>query len=250
MTSMKRPLQVLVLDDDDKILRLLKIFLRQLGYQVTTAPNGREGIQMMLENSFDLIIVDLQMPVVDGFEFAEEALRLWPWEKIIFCTGNVTREMERRAKNLGITTILEKPLSFNTLESAIQEVCGNSDGQTGEPENFTECTMGFELSYLRTFTHEVASHHQFGKTVTDYARVLQHVIPCAAAGVFASEGEYNKLSVYAESPLDPDFMQGISVKIRSHLEFFTGIPLPGMPTAEIKVLHSRQAAISANKHYV
>jgi CheY-like chemotaxis protein len=67
MTAMKRPLHVLVLDDDDKILRLLKIFLRQLGYSVTTALNGREGIQMMLENSFDLIIVDIQLPVIDGF---------------------------------------------------------------------------------------------------------------------------------------------------------------------------------------
>ncbi len=249
MTLMKRPLQVLVLDDDDKILRLLKIFLRQLGYQVTTAPNGREGIQMMLESSFDLIIVDLQMPVVDGFEFAEEALRIWPWEKLIICTGHITPEVERRSQSLGIKSILEKPLSFNTLESAIQKVCGNSDGQTGEHSPLTTCSLGYELSQLRSFTHEVATHHHFGKTVTDFARVIQRMIPSVAAGVFAMEGDYNKLSVYSEQPVDPDFLDQISDKIRSHLEFFEGETLPTIPRPDAKSLKSRGEIISADGHY-
>lgn len=250
MTLMKRPLQVLVLDDDDKILRLLKIFLRQLGYQVTTAPNGREGIQMMLESRFDLIIVDLQMPVVDGLEFAEEALRLWPWENLILCTGHLNREVKKKAEALGIRAILEKPISFNTLESAIQEVCGNHDGQTDEPEDLQSMGIGFELSRLRGFTHEVCSHHHFGKTVTDYARVVQRIIPSAAAGVFAMEGDYNKLSVYAERPVDPEFLDRISSRIRGHLEFFQGESLPGMPAAEVKSLKTRGEEISESGHYL
>lgn len=250
MTSMKRPLQVLVLDDDEKILRLLKIFLRQLGYQVTTAPNGREGIQMMLENSFDLLIVDVQMPVVDGFEFALEVLRLWPWENIILCTGHQNREVERQAKNLGIKAILEKPLSFNTLELAIQEVCGSSDALTGEPDGLDQCSMGYELGHLRKFTHEVTGHHHFGKTITDYPGVIQRVIPCEAAGVFGMEGDYNKLCIASERPIDPAFLTDISGKIRSHLEFFTGEALAGMPEPELKVLKSRSEALQASDHYV
>lgn len=250
MTLMKRPLQVLVLDDDEKILRLLKIFLRQLGYQVTTAPNGREGIQMMLESSFDLVIVDVQMPVVDGFEFAAEALRLWPWEKIIFCIGNQSPEVERRAKALGVKVILEKPLSFNTLESAIQDVCGSSDALTGEPAGLDECSMGYELGHLRKFTHEVTGHHHFGKTITDYPRLIQRVIPCEAAGVFGMEGDYNKLCVASEQPLDPAFLAEISARIRSHLEFFSGETLSGMPVAEEKVLKSRAETLKSTDHYV
>ena len=249
MTSMKRPLHVLVLDDDDKILRLLKIFLRQLGYQVTTAPNGREGIQMMLESRFDLIIVDVQMPVVDGFEFAEETLRLWPWEKIILCTGSINRDIEKRAKNLGIKSILEKPLSFNTLEKSIQNVCGTGDAQTDERGTLSECSVDFELCELRKFTHEVIEHHNFGKTVSDYARVIQKVIPCEAAGVFAMEGDYNKFSVYGERPLDPEFLHDISEKIRSHLEFFSGDPLQGMPPAEVKAVTPRGKVIGTSGHY-
>ncbi|MGA0334283.1 MAG: response regulator [Kiritimatiellia bacterium] len=246
---MKRPLQVLVLDDDEKILRLLKIFLRQLGYQVTTAPNGREGIQMMLETSFDLIIVDVQMPVVDGLEFAREALRLWPWEKIIFCTGNLTREVERQARSLGIDYILEKPLSFNTLEKAIQEICGSEDAHTDEAGGMSDCDIGFELSLLRSYTHDVAAHHHFGRTVTGFAEVLQKVIPCAAAGVFAMEADYKKLSVCSESPLDPQFLEEISEKIRSHMEFFSRDPLSGMPDSDMKVKNSRAPLLSAKGHY-
>lgn len=249
MTSMKRPLQVLVLDDDEKILRLLQIFLRQLGYQVRTAPNGREGIQMMLESQFDLIIVDVQMPVVDGFEFAEETLRLWPWEKIIICTGRLDRDVERKAKNLGIKSLLEKPLSFNTLETAIQEVCGSSDALTDEPSDMDSYNMGFELSHLRGFTHEIANHHHFGKTITDYAQVIHKIIPCEAAGVFGMEGDYNKLSVYGEVPLAESFVSDISKKIQSHLEFFSGEPLSGMPQAEMKILKGRGEELTSKDYY-
>lgn len=250
MTAMKRPLHVLVLDDDDKILRLLKIFLRQLGYNVTTALNGREGIQMMLENRFDLIIVDIQMPVVDGLEFAEEALTLWPWEKIIFCTGNINSSVKRKAASLGIHTILEKPLSFNTLETAIQEVCCTSDALNHESGSLSQCDIGCELSRLRSFTHEVVEHNHFGKTITDFARVIHEIIPCAAAGVFGMEGDYRKLSVYAEAPLAPSLQNLIEQRIQSHMEFFSGESLPGMPPAELKVRAPKSDELRTNDHYL
>ncbi|MDA3873315.1 MAG: response regulator [Kiritimatiellae bacterium] len=247
---MKRPLHVLVLDDDDKILRLLKIFLRQLGYSVTTALNGREGIQMMLENSFDLIIVDIQMPVIDGFEFAEEALGLWPWEKIIFCTGNITSQVKRKATSLGINTILEKPLSFNTLETAIQEVCGSSDALAHESGSLSQCDIGCELSLLRSFTHEVVAHNHFGKTITDFSKVIHQIIPCAAAGVFGMEGDYRKLSVYADAPLSPALQDKIAQRIQSHMEFFSGESLPGMPPCEIEIRAPKAEVLQAPHHYV
>ncbi|MEX2605807.1 MAG: response regulator [Kiritimatiellia bacterium] len=250
MTSMKRPLHVLVLDDDDKILRLLKIFLRQLGYSVTTALNGREGIQMMLENSFDLIIVDIQMPVVDGFEFAEEVLRLWPWQKIIFCTGHINSQVKRKAASLNITTILEKPLSFNTLETAIQEVCGSSDALTHEHGSLSQCDIGCELSILRSFTHEVVVHNHFGQTITDFAKIIHRIIPCDAAGVFGLDGDYRKLSVYADAPLAPALQDEIQSRIRSHMEFFSGESLPEMPLCGIETLSQKADVLQANHHCV
>lgn len=250
MTAMKRPLHVLVLDDDDKILRLLKLFLRQLGYSVTTARNGREGIQMMLENSFDLIILDIQMPVVDGFEFAEEALRLWPWEKIIICTGNITSQVKRKAASLGITTILEKPLSFNTLETAIQEVCGTSDALTHESGSLSQSDIGCELSLLRSFTHDVIEHNHFGKTVTDFAKVIHQIIPCAAAGVFGMEGDYRKLSIYSNAPMAPALQEQIVKRTQSHMEFFSGESLPGMPPCEVDIRAPKTGILQAADHYV
>jgi diguanylate cyclase (GGDEF)-like protein len=247
---MKRPLQVLVLDDDDKILRLLKIFLRQLGYNVTTGLNGREGIQLMLENSFDLIIVDVQMPVVDGMEFSREVLRLWPWEKIIFCTGNMNSRVKREASSLGIHTILEKPLSFNTLETAIQDVCGTSDALTAEPGGLSQSDIGCELSVLREFTHTLFHHNHLGKTLTEFPKVIHRIIPCAASGVFGMEGDYRKLSVYADAPLDPALENEISARIRSHIEFFSGESLPSMPPCEIKVRNPKADTLQAAKHYI
>lgn len=78
MSQATRSLHVLLLDDDEKVLRLLKIFMKQLGHRVTTAANGREGIRQVLRHRFDLIIVDAQMPEVDGIEFSEKVLEIWP----------------------------------------------------------------------------------------------------------------------------------------------------------------------------
>lgn len=249
MTSKQRPLHVLVLDDDDKILRLLKVFLRQLGYKVTSAPNGREGIQIMLESQFDLIICDVQMPEVGGFTFADEALELWPWEKIIFCTGHMSKEMEQKAKSLGVKAILEKPFSFNTLETLIQEVCGSSDAQTEESNHISSDDLGFDLTQLRGFTHEVTIHQHFGKTISDYPRVIHNIIPCQAAGVFGMEGEYNQLSIHSNGPIAPTFIEKISADIRNHLEFFTGGHLNEMPLAVHKIIDSKAKPISESTHH-
>lgn len=252
MSDQSRPLHVLVLDDDEKILRLLKIFMRQLGYRVTTAQNGREGIRKMLRHRFDLVIVDVQMPVVDGFEFAEEVLRLWPWEKLILCTGFLDEDVEARSKSLGIEAILKKPISFNTLESAIQRVFAPDTTENGTPAESASPSpqAGCELSHLREFTHEVMDHHQFGEAIAGFTPTLLNMIPCAAAGVFGLHGEYGRFAVSSDHPVDPEFLELIRKRICSHLEFFSGEPLPCVPLPEQRILHSRRSPVMEVGHQV
>ena len=64
------PPTILVLDDEDAIADLARSLLEGEGYRVILAPNGREGLRLLREGRFDLVISDVMMPVMDGREFA------------------------------------------------------------------------------------------------------------------------------------------------------------------------------------
>ena len=60
--------KILVIDDDEKITSMLKRSLAFEGYSVATAPNGQTGIQMFASDEPDLLVLDLMMPIIDGWE--------------------------------------------------------------------------------------------------------------------------------------------------------------------------------------
>ena len=71
------PIRVLILEDDEDIVELLKSILDQEGYETISAENGMEGLQMAEAGEPDLIICDIMMPQMDGWEFMR-ALRTRP----------------------------------------------------------------------------------------------------------------------------------------------------------------------------
>jgi CheY-like chemotaxis protein len=74
--------QVLVVDDDDNVRTLLRRLLEAEGFRVAEASDGKEALQRVNENQPDLIILDLMMPVMDGFQFAAELRAVEAWKKI------------------------------------------------------------------------------------------------------------------------------------------------------------------------
>ena len=62
------PLRVLVVDDDEKVTRLLEANLSRAGYQVKTAPNGADAMRLLLQEPFHLVVADVEMPQLDGLE--------------------------------------------------------------------------------------------------------------------------------------------------------------------------------------
>jgi DNA-binding response OmpR family regulator len=67
---------VLVVDDDSSLVRLLHVLLASEGYDVATADNGKNGLDKLTADGFDLIILDLQMPVLDGKGFYKQMREL------------------------------------------------------------------------------------------------------------------------------------------------------------------------------
>lgn len=105
-------LSVLVVEDNPNFQLIIKTILKSLGVRsITTASSGIEGLDVLANNSFDLILCDWRMEGMDGLEFVAKARALGILSKIIMMSGYGTDEVRERALSNGVNEFLEKPIT-------------------------------------------------------------------------------------------------------------------------------------------
>ncbi len=130
--------RILVVDDNSVNLYLMQSLLGSHGYVVSTAANGAEALQSAQTERPDLIIADILMPVMDGFELcrawmADPQLQHVPF---VFYTATYTDEKDERfALDLGATRFIVKPQEPDALLRAIEDVLASQAAEKGVPQN-------------------------------------------------------------------------------------------------------------------
>lgn len=123
-----RPLNILMVEDEVIICALIKEYLSGSNYTVVTASDGKRGVELFQQEPFDLVLMDLQMPVMDGYS-AIKHIRAWEGSKlqdavpIIALSANVTVDEIEQCLSVGATTHLSKPVRKAVLLDKIQEIC-------------------------------------------------------------------------------------------------------------------------------
>jgi len=116
---------ILVVDDEAPIRRMLRKMLEREGYRVLEASDGREAVRLQAAEPADLVITDLFMPEVDGFETIREIRKLSSRVGILAISGGgktVKEDLLPYAEMLGANRILSKPLKRRELIDAIREI--------------------------------------------------------------------------------------------------------------------------------
>jgi CheY-like chemotaxis protein len=119
--------RILVVDDDDSMRELIRIHLSSAGYEVTTAADGIAAGYLVLKSPPDLILSDVNMPHMDGFEFiaALKSDKSLPYIPVIFLTSH--EEGDNRGKELGAVGYLTKPVrAEKLLQMVAQHVPGGA----------------------------------------------------------------------------------------------------------------------------
>lgn len=122
-TGEARRKKILVVDDDEAIRSLCSEVLTVAGYQVLTACDGQDALDMMKDSPFDLVISDVDMPRLDGVSFFTYALREHPYieKRFLFITGNNTEECASSLRRTG-AMVLKKPFRITELISRVEKV--------------------------------------------------------------------------------------------------------------------------------
>lgn len=113
-------LRVLVVDDTQLNRQLLSAMLTKMGHSVTLAANGAEGLELFESTQPDLVLLDVSMPVMDGFEVARVIRRSNVWVQIFFISARTGNEDVLQGLHAGGDDYLFKPVNYEILQSKIQ----------------------------------------------------------------------------------------------------------------------------------
>jgi two-component system sensor histidine kinase BarA len=123
-----RSLDILLVEDNKANCMLIQLFLKDLPHKLKVANNGAEGLELAREAHFDIIFMDIEMPVMDGYESTR---KIRAWEKqtstkpsiIIALTAHALTEARDKIIEAGCDSFLTKPISKDKIISTINELC-------------------------------------------------------------------------------------------------------------------------------
>jgi signal transduction histidine kinase/HPt (histidine-containing phosphotransfer) domain-containing protein/ActR/RegA family two-component response regulator len=121
-----RPARVLIVDDGPENRELLKLVLGDTGLQVSEAENGKVGVELARREAFEVILMDMQMPVMDGFT-ATRTLRAEGFKMPIFAlTANAMKGAEKQVMDAGCSGFLTKPINIDQLLQTLADLLGGT----------------------------------------------------------------------------------------------------------------------------
>ena len=149
-------MRILLVDDEKKIITVLKAYLQQEGFQVTTALNGLIALTLFKENPYDLIILDLMLPGMSGIEICRE-IRKVSSVPIIMLTAKVEEEDRIQGLGIGADDYITKPFSPREVVARVRAVLRRVNNETTPLADMISYNNGLTIDNIQ---HEVRLQDQ------------------------------------------------------------------------------------------
>jgi DNA-binding response OmpR family regulator len=125
------PLSLLLVDDDGELCSMMQEFFAQAGFRLECAYNGRDGLARVLNGNYDLVLLDVMLPIVGGFTVLQQ-LRRRKEVPVIMLTARIHREDRIAGLNSGADDYLPKPFDPDELLARIRAVLRRTDRLAGD----------------------------------------------------------------------------------------------------------------------
>ncbi len=115
------PEKILIVDDEKQFRESTKRLLLRKGYHAEAAGSGTEALEKIGKESFDLMLVDIRMPEMNGLEMLQRAKKMAPEIMALIITGYGTDKLEKEAMQLEVDGFVNKPITIDALTKIIDE---------------------------------------------------------------------------------------------------------------------------------
>ncbi len=129
-------IDILVVDDDISHCTILQALLRGWGYNVALANSGRQALEQVREQVFDLVLCDVRMAEMDGIATLKEIKALNPAIPVLIMTAYSSVETAVEALKTGALDYLIKPLDFDNLEATLEKALAHTHSTDESPNDF------------------------------------------------------------------------------------------------------------------
>ncbi len=118
---MEKRANILIVDDNISLAKTMSLILKRKGYETTTAPDGLVAIKRIEERPFDLIFMDIKMPLMDGVQIYRKIKKIRPETMVIMMTAYAVENLVAQALKEGAYGIIYKPLDIEKMISLIEK---------------------------------------------------------------------------------------------------------------------------------
>lgn len=164
--------RILVVDDEERMVRFIRMNLEHDGFQVSQAFNGKEAIQKMRDLPPDLILLDVMMPDLDGFEVLE-TIREFSNVPTIMLTAKGEEDDRIKGLELGADDYVTKPFSPRELVSRVKAVLRRTEGVSGSMHGLIEVDERLKIDFDR---REIWLEGKLVKLRPTEYRMLYHLV--------------------------------------------------------------------------
>jgi CheY-like chemotaxis protein len=203
----RQKVRILLAEDNDVNARLIETMMTRMGFEVTAVPTGAEALEELAQRSYDIILMDMHMPKMDGVE-ATQKIRALPGKQaripIVALTADAITANRESYENIGLTAFLTKPIDWSLLEETLHAVARQASGQQvdrgsdqgldpaatpGGPPADGKKPAGLPLvdeTYLLDMI-EVLGRENLDELLTNAQRSLEEALAACEAAVLAAD---------------------------------------------------------------
>ncbi|NHC35693.1 response regulator transcription factor [Scytonema millei] len=199
-TSVKEHKRLLLIDDDPNLILLVKDYLEFRGYEVITAENGREALEVLEQEIPDMIICDVMMPEMDGYQFVNQVRQdeRTSWIPILFLSAKGQSQDKIKGLNIGADVYMVKPFEPEELvaqvEASLKQAYRQRQQSGSNGENETKIQVPFDVHLTQTELKVVqyVARGLANRDIAEELNVSQRTVESHVSNMLGKTGLHNR----------------------------------------------------------
>ncbi len=178
MSRVEAKIQVLMVDDEREFLQAVEPGLARRGFDVVSAENGHRALELLSARSFDVVVLDVKMPGIDGVDTFREIKRVAPELPVILLTGHGNIQQAFDTSREGVHEYLTKPCEVETLAEVLREACAKSvpsPVRSVEEDEVRLLLVDDDMEFVRSITPGLERRGVLVSAVPDGPQALERL---------------------------------------------------------------------------